>query len=101
MTSTRFSAVCPSPLTVCIYRLLDEVAPADTATEAFTWLTATNAADAAIGAGAAGVLSQNPWPLLGAGCRPDRCRWRVGACSRSTGHPGPARLTPGRLAEGE
>jgi len=45
-------------LNVAVFELLDQVAPADRATEAFTWLTTSQAAGMAIGAAAAGRLAQ-------------------------------------------
>jgi len=48
-------------LNVAVFELLDHVAPADRATEAFTWLTTSQAAGLAIGAAGAGRLTQiNP-----------------------------------------
>ncbi len=45
-------------LGVALFELLDDVAPADRQTEAFTWLTTSNAAGSAIGAAGAGRLAR-------------------------------------------
>lgn len=45
-------------LNVAVFELLDEVSPPGRATEAFTWLTTSQAAGLAIGAAAAGRLAQ-------------------------------------------
>jgi len=58
-----------APLNVCVYRLLDDVAPAGTATEAFTWITTASAAGTAVGAAIAGGLVEArgyPWALAAA-----------------------------------
>jgi MFS family permease len=48
-----------APLTACEYTLIDQVAPPGTATEAFTWLFASNMAGAAIGSALAGAVIQS------------------------------------------
>jgi MFS family permease len=48
-----------APLTACEYTLIDRVAPPGTATEAFTWLFASNMAGAAVGSALAGAVIQS------------------------------------------
>lgn len=48
-----------APLTACEYTLIDQVAPPGTATEAFTWLFASNMAGSAAGSAVAGAIIQS------------------------------------------
>lgn len=58
-----------APAVTCAYSLLDRLAPAGTATEAYTWLTTSNVAGAAIGTAVAGAVIESSgvrWALVGA-----------------------------------
>jgi MFS family permease len=48
-----------APAVVCMYLLVDRVAPPGTLTEAYTWVLTATAAGQALGAGIAGVVAQH------------------------------------------
>jgi MFS family permease len=58
-----------APLTTCSYGLIDRVAPAGTATEAYTWVITATVAGTALGAALAGTVVEGAgvgWALAGA-----------------------------------
>ncbi|MBA2529986.1 MAG: hypothetical protein H0V19_08515 [Euzebyales bacterium] len=50
------SGVALAPGAICAFRLIDELTPPGTATEAYTWTTTANVAGSALGAVVAGVI---------------------------------------------